>query len=171
MLSVRDDLVVSLDYTLRLADGQVVDTSEGTDPLQFIQGRGEIIPGLEAQLYGMTVGQEKQVEVAPADGYGEMDVDLFETLPRAMFPQDMELEQGMAFRMRSEDGQTVIAYVDSVEDENVVVNLNHPLAGERLFFSVKIADLREATPEELEGGCAGGCGGCCGCEGHDHEED
>lgn len=172
MFTVADDLVVSLDYTLKLEDGQVVDSSEGQEPLEFVQGQGAVIPGLEKALYGMVVGEEKNVVVEPEDGYGEFDSDLFETLPRDVFPADMVLETGMGFRMRTDSGEVVLAFVDHLEDSEVVVNLNHPLAGKKLLFNVKVMDLREATPEELEGGCES-CAGCgsCGDEGCDCDDE
>jgi FKBP-type peptidyl-prolyl cis-trans isomerase SlyD len=172
MLTIRDDIVVGMEYTLRLDDGQVVDSSEGRGPLAFVQGKGNIIPGLEHELYGMAEGDEKEVVVTPVDGYGEFNSELLETLPRSVFPADMELEEGQGFRMRTDSGQVVVAYINSIEGDDVVVDLNHPLAGETLHFNVKIASLREATPEELAGGCSS-CAGCsseCGegdedCEG------
>ncbi|MFH1086196.1 MAG: peptidylprolyl isomerase [Chloroflexota bacterium] len=166
MLTVTDDVVVSMEYTLRVDGGDVVDSSEGRPPFQFIQGRGEIVPGLERQLYGLTVGDAREVVVEAAEGYGEFDSDLFETLPRSAFAPDVELEAGMAFRVQTDDGQAAIAYVDQMDDDEVTLNLNHPLAGERLTFSIKIADVREAIPEDLAGcGCGcGSCGGACDCE-------
>ncbi|MHB1294973.1 MAG: FKBP-type peptidyl-prolyl cis-trans isomerase [Anaerolineae bacterium] len=169
MLTVQDDIVVSMDYVLRLADGQVADSSEGREPLEFVQGHGSIIPGLEQALYDMEAGQEKDVTVAPADGYGEFDSDMFETLPREAFPAGVELEVGMAFRMRTETGETVVATISELDEEDVTLNLNHPLAGQTLYFHVKIAGLREATEEDLAGGCAG-CGGSCGCGEGDDED-
>ncbi|MHB0859411.1 MAG: FKBP-type peptidyl-prolyl cis-trans isomerase [Anaerolineae bacterium] len=183
MLTIQDDVVVSMDYSLRLADGEIVDSSEGRGPLEFVQGHGNIIPGLEQALYGMETGEEKDVTVAPTEGYGEFDSDLFETLPREAFPADVELEPGMAFRMRTETGETVVATISELEEQRVTLNLNHPLAGKTLYFHVKIAGLREATEDELSGECAGcgqgGCGGCCeggeedqacgdDCQGHGH---
>lgn len=162
MLTVVDDLVVSLDYRLHLGDDELVDSSEGRGPLEVVQGRGQIIPGLETALYGMALGEEKHVEVAPADGYGEYDDDLFDSLPRDAFPKGVELEPGMGFRMRNDSGAVVVVYVDSAEDDQVRINLNHPLAGETLHFDVKIAGLRPATPQELAGGCGGSCSSCCG---------
>ena len=163
MLTVADNLVVSLDYSLHHGDGEIVDSSDGGVPLEIVQGRGQIIPGLENALYGMKVGEEKQVVVESAEGYGEFDIDLFETLPRTVFPPSLELEPGMGFRMRNEAGTVVVVYVDHLEDDQVIVNLNHPLAGKTLCFDVKITDLREATPEELVSECEGcaGCGGSC----------
>ncbi|HHX64171.1 MAG TPA: peptidylprolyl isomerase [Chloroflexi bacterium] len=163
MLNVTDGTVVSLEYALRLEDGEVVDSSEGTEPLTFIPGKGQLISGLEKALYGMSEGQEKDIVVEPGDGYGEFESDLFETLPRSIFPPDLELEEGMGFRMHTESGEVAIVYVDTIEDDAVVVNLNHPLAGERLFFHVKIVGVRAATPEELAGDCGGGCSCGTGC--------
>lgn len=167
---VQDDVCVGIDYTLRLEDGEVIDSSQGRGPLEFIQGRGQIIPGLERALYGMALDDEKEVVVAPADAYGEFDSELLETLPRSAFPAEMELEEGMGLRMRTRDGRTVVVYVREVNDESVMVDLNHPLAGKTLHFDVRIACLREASPEELAGGCEGGCASCgCGCGGGDEQ--
>jgi FKBP-type peptidyl-prolyl cis-trans isomerase SlyD len=153
--SVADNMVVSIEYTLRLDDGQVIDTSEGRDPLTFLQGRGAIISGLEQELYGMTVGEEKQVVVQPAQGYGEPDPDDFQRFPREMFPADLELEDGMGLRLiESDTGRPIEAYVAEVGEEDVLLDFNHPLAGETLFFDVKIADVRQATSEEVSHGHA-----------------
>jgi FKBP-type peptidyl-prolyl cis-trans isomerase SlyD len=152
MLKVADGMVVSLDYTLRLDDGQVVDSSNGREALQFLQGQGQIIPGLEQALYGMGVGEEKEVEVAPGDGYGETDPDAYQMVPHNLFPPDMELNEGMGLRMRDESGQPLEAYVADVSPDGVLLDFNHPLAGETLYFHVKIADLRPGTSEELDHG-------------------
>lgn len=157
-LTVKDDLVVSLEYTLRLDDGEVIDSSADREALQFLQGRGQIIAGLEQELYGMVVGEEKAVELAPADGYGEEDPDAFEVVDRDVFPADMELSEGMGLHMRDEAGEVVEAYVAEVRPDEVLLDLNHPLAGETLFFQVKIADLRAATSDELSHGHAHGPG-------------
>jgi FKBP-type peptidyl-prolyl cis-trans isomerase SlyD len=151
-LTVADGMVVSLDYTLRLDDGQVIDSSEGDEALQFLQGQGQIIPGLEQALYGMTVGEEKEVEVAPADGYGESDPDAYQMVPNDVFPADLELNEGLGLRMRNEAGEPVEAYVADIRPEGVLLDFNHPLAGKTLFFQVKIADLRPGTSEELAHG-------------------
>jgi len=159
-LTVADDIVVSLDYTLRLDDGEIIDSSDSRGPLQFLQGRGQIIPGLEQALYGMAVGEEKDVVVEPADGYGVRDPDASQVLPHDVFPPDLELEPGLGLRMRDPAGRAIIAYVDEVRSEGVLLNFNHPLAGETLYFRAKVADLRAATEEELAPNCAT-CGGGC----------
>ena len=153
--SVGDDKVVSLDYTLRLDDGEVIDSSSGREPLEFIQGQGQIIPGLEEELYGMEVGDEKAVTVKPEAGYGERQTDRVQTVPRNAFPDDMELEEGMQVRLQdSNSGQVFEAVVVEILPDGVVLDFNHPLAGETLHFDVKIADVRDATDDELSHGHA-----------------
>ena len=149
-LTVADDMVVSMDYTLTLDDGEVVDSSEGREPLEFLHGRGQIIPGLEKELYGMTVGDAKKVAVAPTDGYGVPDDDAFQLYPREAFPDNMDLKEGMGLHMRdTESDQVIEAYVYEIRPDGVVLDFNHPLAGETLYFDVKIAGVRPATSEEL----------------------
>jgi FKBP-type peptidyl-prolyl cis-trans isomerase SlyD len=153
-LTVVDDLVVSLEYTLQLDDGEVIDTSQDQEPLEYLQGRGQIVPGLEQAVYGMAVGEKMDVVVAAADGYGERDPDAYERVDRDVFPADMNLEPGMGLRMRDVKGQALVAYVEEVRPDGVVLDFNHPLAGETLHFNVQIAGLRSATSEELEHGHA-----------------
>ena len=152
---VGDDKVVSLHYTLTSDEGEVLDSSEGGQPLEFIQGQGQIIPGLEKELYDMEVGEEKQVTVPPAEGYGEHQPEQVQMLPRDAFPDDMEIEEGMAVQMRdSNTGQVYQAVITEVGPSSVKVDFNHPLAGENLNFEVKIAGVRDATDEELAHGHA-----------------
>ena len=158
-LTVADGLVVSLDYSLRLDDGgEVIDSSVGQEPLEFLQGRGQLIPGLERELYGMAVGDEKDVVVAPADGYGDFDPEAFQLVPRDVFPPDMSLTPGMGLHMRDRAGQVFEAYVAEVRPDGVLLDFNHPLAGKTLYFNVKIAGLRPATDEELAHGHVHGAG-------------
>lgn len=152
-LTVTDDVVVSLDYTLRLDDGEVIDSSTETEPLEFLQGAGEIISGLEQALYGMSVGEKKQLVIDPDEAYGDVDEDAFQLVPHDLFPEDVEIEEGMALRLvNSETGEPVDAFVSEIIDEGVVLDFNHPLAGETLHFDVRIADLRQATSEEIAHG-------------------
>jgi FKBP-type peptidyl-prolyl cis-trans isomerase SlyD len=156
-LKVDDGQVVSMDYVLQV-DGKVVDSSEAGNPLQFIQGMGHIIPGLEHELYDMKVGENKKVVVRPKDGYGEVDAEAFMDVPRASFPTDVPLEKGTELELREQSGHTMLARIDSISDENIRLNMNHPLAGKELHFDVKIAGLRPATEEEVSHGHV-----------HDHE--
>jgi FKBP-type peptidyl-prolyl cis-trans isomerase SlyD len=155
-LTIKDGIVVGMDYTLRLDDGQVIDSSDGREPLEFLQGRGQIISGLEQALYGMTIGDKKSVKVAPADGYGEADPNAMEMVSQDVFPSDLKLKVGMRLNMRDPSGNVFAAYVASIGPNGVLLDFNHPLAGEELHFDVKIASLRPASPEELAHGHAHG---------------
>ena len=148
---VDDGQVVSMDYVLKV-DGKVVDSSEAGNPLQFIQGMGHIIPGLEHELYDMKIGENKKVVVLPKDGYGEVDAEAFMDVPRDSFPTDVPLEKGTELELREQSGHTMLARIDTVSDENIRLNMNHPLAGKELHFDVKIAGLRPATEEEVSHG-------------------
>jgi FKBP-type peptidyl-prolyl cis-trans isomerase SlyD len=151
-LTVAEDTVVGLDFTLRLDDGQVVGSSEEAEPLQFLQGHGQIIPGLETALTGMELGQEKDVVVEPDEGYGERNPEALQLVPKDAFPADVELSPGMGLQMRDQEGRVFQAYVVDIRDDGVVLDFNHPLAGKTLHFHVKVVELREATDEELDHG-------------------
>ena len=138
-------------YTLHV-DGQVVDSSEGKEPLQFIQGMGHIIRGLEFQLYNMKVGEKKDVVVAPQEGYGESDPSAYMDVPRESFPPDVPMAPGTQLELRDQSDHPVFARIDEVTDKNVRLNMNHPLAGKELHFSIQIAGLRPATNEEVSHG-------------------
>ena len=157
-MQIENNLVVSFDYTLTDNEGQVIDTSDGREPLAYLHGKGGIIPGLERELAGKTVGDELQVSVAPADGYGERNESLKQDVPRAQFDGVEELEVGMQFRVDTEGGPMVINVME-IGDEIVTVDGNHPLAGIHLNFAVTIRDIREATSEELDHGHVHGPGG------------
>ncbi|WP_322794578.1 FKBP-type peptidyl-prolyl cis-trans isomerase [Bellilinea sp.] len=152
---VADDVVVTMAYTLTV-NGEVIDTSEESDPLIFLQGYRNIIPGLERELYGLNVGDSKKVIVKPEDGYGDEDPEAFMEVPRSDFPKEIPLEVGTELEIRDEDDETLLATIDRVTKDSIRLNFNHPLAGKTLEFDVKILDLRAATEEELEHGHAHG---------------
>jgi FKBP-type peptidyl-prolyl cis-trans isomerase SlyD len=153
--TVTDGQVVSMEYTLRV-DGNVVDSSVGGDPLEYLHGTGNIIPGLERELEGMSVGESKSVVVAPADGYGELDEEAFLEAPSSEFPSDMPLKPGVEMELTGPEGHPMYARIERLEGENVVLNMNHPLAGAELHFEVKVIGVRDPTDEELEHGHAHG---------------
>lgn len=155
---VDQDVVVSLDYTLNV-DGEIVDFSDKEEPLQYIQGRGQIIPGLEREMAGMTVGQSKEVRVAPKEGYGMRDPEAVIEISRAEFPPEFEVIPGAEVQVRNIDGEILEARIDSVEGDKVRLDFNHPLAGKELLFTVTVVDLRMASPEELMHGHVHGEGG------------
>jgi FKBP-type peptidyl-prolyl cis-trans isomerase SlyD len=133
-------------------DDETIDTSAGHGPIEFIQGIGNIVPGLEQALYGMAVGDSKDVIVAAVDGYGERDNEAYMEVPRDQFPEDIPMEIGTQIELHDESGQPMVARMDQVGDTSVRLDFNHPLAGKELHFFVKIAGLRPATDEELEHG-------------------
>ena len=161
-LIVGDGLVVSLAYSLRLDDGEEIDTAAGDDPLVYLHGAQNIIPGLERALAGLKIGDARSVTVSPDDAYGEMDPDAFELVPYDAFPGDLELEEGMGLRMvESGTGRQMEAYISELRDDGALLDLNHPLAGETLHFNVEVVGLRRATSEEIAHGHAHS-------EGHTH---
>jgi FKBP-type peptidyl-prolyl cis-trans isomerase SlyD len=160
--------VVSLQYKLDLGDGVVFDASEPGDPLVYIHGESQIVPGLERELLGLEAGAARQVTVSPEDGYGEVDLSAVQRVPRQAFPEGFEPTEGQALVAQGPDGQplpfTVKAVEKSLEGEVVVVDFNHPLAGKTLHFDVTVVEVREATAEELEHGHVHGP------DGHHHHE-
>jgi FKBP-type peptidyl-prolyl cis-trans isomerase SlyD len=150
-LVVADDLVVTMAYTL-MVEGEVVDSSEDNEPIQFLQGAGHILPALESELYGMSVGDEKEVTLSPEDGYGEYDEEAFADIPRSEFPDQIPLQSGVELQIKDQDGEIHYARIESSDAQHVRLNMNHPLAGKELNFSVRISGLRTASPEELDHG-------------------
>lgn len=159
---IEKDRVVSIDYTLRDNSGNLIDSSEGSDPLEYLHGNGNIIPGLEKALAGKKAGDKLTCSIAAADAYGERDDSLIFKVNKSEF-EGADIEVGMQFEAHGEEGAQIVTVV-GIEGEEVTIDANHPLAGETLNFDVKIVDVREATSEELEHGHVhGGCE--CGCEG------
>jgi FKBP-type peptidyl-prolyl cis-trans isomerase SlyD len=143
--------VVMIDYTLTDDAGAVVDTSEGREPLSYIQGSGNIIPGLESALEGKSAGDSLRVSIPPEEGYGVRQDSLMAQVPRDRFESAGELTVGMQFQTQAESGIQVVTVVE-VDDDTVTVDANHPLAGSALNFEVSVVGVRDATPEELEHG-------------------
>ncbi len=148
---VADHLVVSMAYVLTV-DGEVVDSTEEGESLQFIQGYGSIIPGLEQALYSMAEGERKKIIVPAKDAYGEYDLEQIVPIPMSEFPEDFDLEPGMELEMKDKDGDIVYARIVSVGKSRVKMDFNHTLAGQDLDFDITILALRPATAEELEQG-------------------
>ncbi len=157
-MQVADRHVVYIHYTLTNDGGEVLDSSQGGDPLAFVFGAGNIIRGLEKALDGKAVGDKLNVRVEPAEAYGDRDDRLIQEVPREAFQGVDEIQPGMAFNAQSSQGPMRVV-VTAVTDELVTVDGNHPLAGEHLTFDVEITEVREATTEELEHGHVHGPGG------------
>lgn len=150
--TIADGSVVTMHYSLTLDSGQVVDSSEGKDPLGYLHGAGNIVPGLESAMAGHSVGDSFEVEVSPEEGYGPRHEEAVQTAPRGAFPAEAELQAGLQFQARGPEDQPLMGTILDVSDEKVKVDFNHPLAGETLHFKVDVVDIRAATAEEQEHG-------------------
>ena len=149
--TVRDEMVVTLEFELYTVDGDLVESTEGDEPLLLIQGRGHIIPGLEQALYGMHVGDEKELTLPPEQAFGEYDDDAVYWLPVDAFDDDMKIEIGVDVDVVDEEsGDVMVATITAVENSEIQIDFNHPLAGETLVCRIKVVGLRRATSEELE---------------------
>lgn len=156
---IANQHVVAIDYTLSNDAGEVIDSSAGAEPLVYLHGAGNIIPGLENALVGKTVGDELDVSIEPEDAYGEYSAELITNLGREMFEGVEELEVGMQFHASAPDGGMQIVTIRDVDGDQVTIDGNHPLAGQQLNFKVKVVSVRAASEEELAHGHVHGEGG------------
>lgn len=155
-LKIEKNVVVTLDYRLEV-DGTMIDAG----PIQFLHGHGNIIPGLETEIDGMMLGEEKEVFVKAENAYGQYDPELELGIPLNSFPEDFEIKLGQPMRMQDGEGHTFTGVAVAITDEAVKMNLNHPLAGKDLLFKTKVKDLRPGTEQEIaQGGLSNGCSGC-----------
>jgi len=143
-IPISDGNLVSLEYTLTLEDKKVLDTNVGGEPLNFTQGSQHIIPGLEVALMGMRAGERKQVIIEPKDGYGEVDERRVQEIPIEKIPANAR-QVGMQLEGQGPNGQVIRSTVKEVKEKVVVLDFNHPLAGKKLFFDVKILDVKAGT--------------------------
>jgi len=156
-MEIASNTVVSIDYTLTNDSGEVLDQSEGRGPLTYLHGHRNLIPGLEEQLEGKEPGDELQVQIPPDKAYGQHDDQLVAPVPRERFPEDADVKPGMQFQAQTQQGSRVVRVVD-VDDNNVTIDANHPLAGQNLNFDVKVVEVRDATDEEKSHGHVDGEG-------------
>ena len=157
-MQIEQNSVVTLHYTLKDNDGNVIDQSDDGSFL-YLHGAMNIIPGLENALAGKSAGDDISVKVSPEEGYGEKDPQRIQEVPKEMFDSAVEIQPGVQFHAQGPDGNAVVVTVVEVKDEAVVIDGNHALAGMDLNFEVKIVDVREASAEEIEHGHVHGPGG------------
>lgn len=153
-MKIADNCVVSIHYTLTDDQGTQIDSSAGQEPLVYLHGNHGIIPGLEGALVGKTSGDQLQVTVQPDQGYGNVNPDLIQKVPKSAFQEVGELQPGMQFQSQTPDGQVQRVSIVSVSETEVEVDGNHPLAGQVLNFDVTVESVREATAEEISHGHA-----------------
>ena len=157
-MQIAQDSVVSIHYTLTSDAGEVLDSSSGGEPLAYLQGHGNLIPGLERELQGKQSGDKLKVRIAPADAYGEHDAELIQEVPRTAFQGVTDIQVGMQFQAQSNHGPRTVT-ITKVAADTVTVDGNHPLAGQHLNFEVEVTNVRSATDEELSHGHVHGPGG------------
>lgn len=142
---VKDGMMISLEYTLKGADGKVIESSKGREPLKYVHGQRMMIPGLEKELTGMKVGGQKNVTVKPEDAYGPMNAKAFEEVPKEKLPPD-GLKVGAILASKTPDGRVIPMRVHQIKEKTVVMDMNHPMAGKTLVFDVKVVDIQNPPP-------------------------
>ncbi|GAX61488.1 FKBP-type peptidyl-prolyl cis-trans isomerases 2 [Candidatus Scalindua japonica] len=146
-ISVSTGKQISIEYTLKLEDKSVVDSNVGAEPLTFIQGSHNIIPGLEESLDGMKIGESKQITVEPEKAYGAVNEESVSEVKKEQLPQD-SIKVGMVLQGQNPDGQVIIARIVEIKENTVMLDYNHPLAGKTLYFDIKILDVKDAPKSE-----------------------
>lgn len=157
-MKISKEKVVSIEYTLKDPNGEIIDTSDGRAPLDYVHGCGNIIQGLESALEGKSAGDELSVIIPPEEAYGPRDEALAQSMDKKIFEADEELEIGMQFQAPTEQGMMIVT-ITGIDGDNVTIDSNHPLAGVTLNFDVAVVEVRDATEEELGHGHAHGSGG------------
>ena len=157
-MNISDNKVVQMHYELKNDSGDVLDSSKGREPLAYLHGNGNLIPGLEKELNDKVKGDKIQAVIAPEEAYGIVDDQKIFKVGKNQFQGDNELTVGMQIQAQA-DGRTEVGTVESIEGEEVTLNFNHPLAGQTLHFDVEVMDVREATEEEISHGHVHGEGG------------
>lgn len=140
-MAVKEGDKVKIDYTGKFDDGTVFDTSEGKQPLEFEMGKGMVIPGFEKAIVGMEKGQEKDIKIEPKDAYGDPNPQMVQKILRDKLPQDQEPKEGMMLALGTPDGKQIPARITAVDDKEITIDLNHPLAGKTLTFKIKLIDI------------------------------
>lgn len=158
-MNIAANSVVQIQYTLKDDAGKTIDSSQGGEPLTYLHGHGNLIPGMERELAGKKKGDKLQIVIAPADGYGEYDEKLVQHIPRTAIEGESELTEGMQVHAQSDDGGVLTLTITQLDKETATLDGNHPLAGKTLHFDVEIVAVRAATKEELAHGHVHGPGG------------
>jgi peptidylprolyl isomerase len=156
MEKVENGVYVSLHYKGTMKNGEVFDTSKGRDPLEVQMGAGRLVPGLEKALIGMSLNEKKVLTIEPEEAYGHVDKSLTHSFARSDIPSEMNPEVGQVVALTSPEGQQTPAQIIEVDDEKVVVDLNHPLAGETLTFDIEVVGI-SSEPTQDHTGCGTGC--------------
>jgi len=157
-VSIKKDSVVTFNYTLKDDGGEVIDSSAPGEPLAYLHGHGNLVPGLERELEGKSAGEQLSVKVTAADGYGERNKDLIQKIPRRSLKGINKITVGMRLHAQTQEGPRAVT-VTAVTGDMVTIDGNHPLAGKNLNFDIELVEVRDATEEELAHGHVHGPGG------------
>ncbi|MFP4196012.1 MAG: peptidylprolyl isomerase [Candidatus Woesearchaeota archaeon] len=155
--------LVKIHYTGSYEDGSVFDSSEGKEPLEVLAGRGMLIKGFDQELVGMKVGEEKEIDITPENGYGDRREDLIRDVPKSELGEEITPEVGMTLGVKAPTGQVFPAVIQDVQDDKIILDANHPLAGKNLHFKVKVEETRVPTEEDMKKFMPEGQGGCSTC--------
>ena len=177
MISISNDHVIEIHYTLTLENGEIVDSTDGLRPLAYIHGKKNIMPGLEKALTGKKSGDVFKAIVPPEEGYGPKNPDLIHSITKDKFRNEEDIQIGSQFKVPNENGQMMMLQIVAIDGDQVTLDANHPLAGVNLHFNISVESVRPATDEELAhghlhkgagccGGDSGGCGKSCGEDDH-----
>ncbi|WP_339920186.1 peptidylprolyl isomerase [uncultured Flavobacterium sp.] len=142
MIQVRENNTVKVHYVGKLSDGQVFDTSEGKEPLEFTLGQGKLIPGFEKGLIDMKLNEKKTITISQEDAYGEARQDLIQEVDKSQLPEDITPEVGMGLVSKSSDGNEMNLLIVEVKEATIVIDGNHPLAGKELIFDLEVVDIQ-----------------------------
>jgi len=148
MSQVKENNTIKVNYTGKLSNGQIFDTSEGKEPIEFVLGQGRLIPGFEKGLIDMKLNEKKTIEIAKDQAYGDVNDNLIQEVKKTELPQDMEPKVGMGLVSKSPDGQEINLMVVEVKEESIVIDGNHPLAGHDLIFDVEVVEIKETVITE-----------------------
>lgn len=161
MKKVENGMFVSVEYTGTLQDGEVFDSSQGRQPLEVKMGAGQLIKGFETELMGMALNDKKTFTIPPEEAYGARQEDATHTVSRKDVPPEMDPQVGQTVGLSTPDGQQIPAQITKVDDTEITLDLNHPLAGEALTFEIEVVGISD-KPTQLQGGCGCDCGSDCG---------
>lgn len=163
MEKVENGMYVSVDYKGSLENGEVFDTSHGRQPLEIKMGAGQLIKGFEKELTGMAINEKKGFTLQPEDAYGQKDENLTQSFAKSDVPPEMNPRVGMTVELNTPEGRKVPAKITHVDDEKVILDLNHPLAGESLTFEIEVVGI-SSTPTQAPSACGSGCNCSSGCD-------
>jgi FKBP-type peptidyl-prolyl cis-trans isomerase SlyD len=153
-MAIGQNKVVTMNYTLKDEQGNVIQTTDNKEPFRFMSGNKQILPKLEEEINVMIIGSKKNVKIPVKDAYGEYTEQAIQQVKKANFPQDVELKVGMEFISNTPEGQQIPFVIKEIKNEEITVDFNHPLAGMDLEFDVELVDVRDATLEEIQHGHA-----------------